>query len=57
MIALALFGVNVFSTLIIGTVLAGAIGIEDLLVLFVQKTYEGFTGMTDIFYCRCLQAV
>jgi Na+/H+ antiporter NhaC len=30
-IALALFGVNVFSTLIIGTVLAGAIGyIEDL---------------------------
>jgi Na+/H+ antiporter NhaC len=25
-IALALFGVNVFSTLIIGTVLAGAIG-------------------------------
>jgi Na+/H+ antiporter NhaC len=42
-IALALFGVNVFSTLIIGTVLAGAIGyIEDLFSFteFVKKTYE-----------------
>jgi hypothetical protein len=49
-----------FSTLIIGTVLAGAIGYiggSFSFTEFVQKTYEGFTGMTDIFYCRCLQAV
>jgi Na+/H+ antiporter NhaC len=42
-----LFGVNVFSTLIIGTVLAGAIGyIGGSLVLrsLSKKTYEGFTG-------------
>jgi Na+/H+ antiporter NhaC len=46
----ALFGVNVFSTLIIGTVLAGAIGyIGGSLVLQVCP-YEGFTGMTDIFF-------
>jgi hypothetical protein len=39
-----------FSTLIIGTVLAGAIGyIEDLFLRSLsKKTYEGFTGMTDI---------
>jgi Na+/H+ antiporter NhaC len=51
-IALALFGVNVFSTLIIGTVLAGAIGYigGSLVLRSLSKKYEGFTGMTDIFF-------
>ena len=51
-IVLALFGINVFSTLIIGTLLAGIIGYiggSFTFMEFIQKIYEGFTGMTDIF--------
>lgn len=51
-IVLALCGVNVFSTLIIGTLLAGIIGFfgnQFTLLVFAQKVYEGFTSMTDIF--------
>jgi hypothetical protein len=42
-----------FSTLIIGTLLAGIIGYIGGSFTFYgvyQKTYEGFTGMTDIFF-------
>lgn len=56
-IVLALIGVNVFSTLIIGTVLAGIIGYiggSFTLMEFTQKIYEGFTSMTDIFLLSML---
>ena len=56
-IVLALFGVNVFSTLIIGTLLAGIIGFYNdqfTLLVFAQKIYEGFTSMTDIFMLSML---
>ncbi|WP_339920116.1 Na+/H+ antiporter NhaC family protein [uncultured Flavobacterium sp.] len=56
-IVLALFGINVFSTLIIGTLLAGIIGYiggSFTFMEFIQKIYEGFTGMTDIFLLSML---
>jgi Na+/H+ antiporter NhaC len=44
-----------FSTLIIGTVLAGRLYWRIFsFTEFVQKTYEGFTGMTDIFLLSML---
>ncbi|MBE0390855.1 Na+/H+ antiporter NhaC family protein [Flavobacterium sp. PL002] len=56
-IILALIGINVFSTLVIGTLLAGIIGYVGgsfTLMEFTQKIYEGFTGMTDIFLLSML---
>lgn len=56
-IVLAVSGVNVFSTLIIGTLLAGAIGFfgdNFTLMAFTQKIYEGFTSMTEIFLLSML---
>jgi Na+/H+ antiporter NhaC len=56
-IILAVVGVNVFSTLIIGTVLAGIIGYlggSFTIMEFIQKIYEGFTSMTDIFLLSML---
>jgi Na+/H+ antiporter NhaC len=56
-IILALVGVNVFSTLIIGTLLAGIIGYfgnHFTLMVFTQKVYEGFTSMTEIFLLSML---
>ena len=56
-IVLAVSGVNVFSTLIIGTLLAGVIGCfggNFTLMVFVQKIYEGFTSMTEIFLLSML---
>jgi len=56
-IVLALVGVDVFSTLIIGTLLAGVIGYfgnHFTLMEFTQKIYEGFTSMTEIFLLSML---
>ncbi|SDH11866.1 Na+/H+ antiporter NhaC [Flavobacterium omnivorum] len=56
-IVLAVVGVNVFSTLLIGTLLAGIIGYfggSFTLMEFTQKIYEGFTSMTDIFLLSML---
>ena len=56
-IVLAVIGVNVFSTLIIGTLLAGIIGYVGgsfTIMEFTQKIYEGFTSMTDIFLLSML---
>lgn len=56
-ILLALLGVNVFSTLIIGILVAGVIGYfgnHFTLLVFAQKIYEGFTSMTDIFILSML---
>ena len=56
-IILALIGVNVFSTLVIGTILAGIIGYiggSFTFMEFTQKIYEGFTGMTEIFLLSML---
>lgn len=56
-IVLALIGVDVFSTLIIGTLLAGVIGYfgsHFTLMEFAQKIYEGFTSMTEIFLLSML---
>ena len=56
-IVLAVSGVNVFSTLIIGTLLAGFIGYfggNFTVMVFVQKIYEGFTSMTEIFLLSML---
>ena len=56
-IVLAVVGVNVFSTLLIGTILAGVIGYcsgSFTLMEFTQKIYEGFTSMTDIFLLSML---
>ena len=56
-IILALVGVNVFSTLIIGTLLAGIIGYfgnHFTLMVFTQKIYDGFTSMTEIFLLSML---
>lgn len=56
-IILAVLGFNVFSVLFLGILSAGAIGISyssfDLLE-FANLTYEGFTGMTDIFLLSML---
>jgi len=54
---LALIGMNVFLVLILGTVLAGAIGLADgsfTLLGFSQKIYEGFGGMQEIFILSLL---
>ncbi|PRZ19854.1 Na+/H+ antiporter NhaC [Flavobacterium granuli] len=56
-IVLAVSGINVFATLIIGTLLAGAIGYfgnHFTLMVFTQKVYEGFTSMTEIFLLSML---
>lgn len=56
-IVLALLGINVFATLILGTILAGLIGFAggNFTVLeFTQKIYEGFLNMTDIFLLSML---
>jgi Na+/H+ antiporter NhaC len=56
-IVLAVIGVNVFSTLLIGTLLAGIIGYFSgsfTFMEFIQKIYEGFTSMTDIFLLSML---
>lgn len=56
-IILALVGVNVFSTLIIGTIAAGLIGFfghHFTIMEFTQKVYEGFTSMTEIFLLSML---
>lgn len=56
-IILAVSGLNVFSTLIIGTLLAGLIGYfggNFTLLVFAQKIYEGFTSMTEIFLLSML---
>ena len=56
-IVLAVSGINVFSTLIIGTLLAGIIGYfggNFTLMVFTQKIYEGFTSMTEIFLLSML---
>lgn len=54
-IVLALVGVDVFSTLIIGTILAGLIGYfgnHFTLMEFARKIYEGFASMTEYsFHC------
>ena len=56
-IILAVVGVNVFYTLILGTLLAGIIGYlggSFTIMEFTQKVYEGFTSMTDIFLLSML---
>jgi Na+/H+ antiporter NhaC len=56
-IILAVAGINVFSTLIIGTILAGIIGYVGgsfTIIEFTQKIYEGFISMTDIFLLSML---
>ena len=56
-ILLAIIGVNVFVVLFLGTLVAGAMGIlnQDFEVLvFTQKVYEGFLGMSDIFLLSLL---
>jgi len=56
-IVLALVGVNVFSTLVIGTIVAGIIGLYGnhfTVMEFTQKIYEGFTSMTEIFLLSML---
>jgi Na+/H+ antiporter NhaC len=56
-IILALAGVNVFSTLIFGILASGIIGFINnsfTFMQFVQKIYEGFTSMTDIFLLSML---
>lgn len=56
-IILAVVGINVFYTLLIGTLIAGFIGFYNdsfTLMEFTQKIYEGFTSMTDIFLLSML---
>ncbi|MBN9285933.1 MAG: Na+/H+ antiporter NhaC family protein [Flavobacterium sp.] len=56
-IGLAVMGVNVFATLLIGILTAGFIGLvgHDFSVLvFAQKIYEGFISMIDIFLLSML---
>lgn len=56
-ISLAVSGLNVFITLLIGILVAGIIGFfqNDFTVLsFLQKNYEGFLSMTDIFLLSML---
>lgn len=56
-IILAVSGVNVFTTLLIGILAAGIIGFignDFSLLLFTQKIYEGFLSMTDIFLLSML---
>ena len=56
-IILAVVGVNVFTTLLIGIIVAGIIGFfgNDFTFLqFTQKIYDGFLSMTDIFLLSML---
>lgn len=56
-IGLAVSGLNVFVTLLIGILVAGIIGFiqHDFTALsFMQKNYEGFLSMTDIFLLSML---
>lgn len=56
-IILALLGINVFSTLVIGIITAGIIGFyqgDFTLLTFSQSIYKGFTSMTDIFLLSML---
>lgn len=56
-IVLAVVGVNVFYTLLLGTIIAGLIGFYNdsfTVMEFTQKIYEGFTSMTDIFLLSML---
>lgn len=56
-ILLAIRGINVFTTLIIGIVVAGIIGFignDFSLLQFAQKIYSGFLSMTDIFLLSML---
>lgn len=56
-IILAVVGVNVFTTLLIGILIAGIIGFagnDFTLLQFTQKIYEGFLSMTDIFLLSML---
>lgn len=54
---LALLGMNVFTVLVLGIVMAGAIGLLDgsfTLLGFTQKIYEGFGSMQEIFILSLL---
>lgn len=54
---LALLGINVFTVLIIGTVMSGAIGLFDgsfTFIEFTQHIYEGYKGMQEIFVLSLL---
>ncbi|MBC5862967.1 Na+/H+ antiporter NhaC family protein [Flavobacterium turcicum] len=56
-IVFAVVGVNVFYTLLLGTIIAGLIGFYNdsfTVMEFTQKIYEGFTSMTDIFLLSML---
>lgn len=56
-LGLALAGVNVFVVLILGTVLAGGIGLADgsfTFLSFSQTVYEGFGSMQEIFILSLL---
>lgn len=56
-IVLAVVGLNVFATLLIGILVAGIIGFignNFNLLQFTQKIYEGFLSMTDIFLLSML---
>ena len=56
-IILAVVGVNVFYTLILGIIASGLIGFWNnafTFMEFIQKNYEGFTSMTDIFLLSML---
>lgn len=56
-IILAVIGINVFITLLIGILFAGIIGFagnDFTLLSFTQKIYEGFLSMTDIFLLSML---
>ncbi|TYP58565.1 Na+/H+ antiporter NhaC family protein [Thermosediminibacter litoriperuensis] len=56
-LVLALLGINVFLVLLIGIILAGAIGLADgsfTLISFTQKMYEGFGTMQEIFILSLL---
>ena len=56
-LVLALFGLNVFTTLTIGILFSGAIGLVTksfTLLKYTQKIYEGFNGMFEIFLLSLL---
>ena len=56
-IILAILGLNVFVVLFTGIIVAGAIGLyhaDFSLLEFAKLSYEGFTGMTEIFLLSML---
>lgn len=56
-IFLAIYGINVFATLLIGILFAGIVGLinhDFTILVFAQKNYEGFVGMIDIFLLSML---